>query len=343
MKLEKLLFVFALPLLVSCQPSHPSTSTSSEKESSSISSSEESTSSSSSVSYDDKETSFQVVSPQGAPAAALARYANDDSVVFGGAQDVKAAFTSANSDFIIFDSVNGMKLSKDNYRLVRMVTFGNLYLVSTGNDEDGVPSEDDFIFSYGKDLVPDLAFRAVSELTIDAYGAQVSDTGPVLKSGIYQGTKVDYVVSSYPVIANMMADTTKLTDLSITMNVAEEFGKKYGTDGFPQAGLFIKKSLQDDSSKRVEIEHFLTVFDADVRDLIAGGGHAVSFLNDYGDNTKQASRFGFNSTTLEKSQENNGLAFLAREDNPSLDEYSVFEKPLGITLPEGILSNYYPA
>ena len=77
---------------------------------------------------------------------------------------MKEFAVTKNSDFIVFDSVNGVKLSKANqnaYKLVRMVTFGNLYIVSTGNDEDNTLSNDDYIVSYGENLVPDLAFKAV--------------------------------------------------------------------------------------------------------------------------------------------------------------------------------------
>ena len=73
-------------------------------------------------------------------------------------------FVNKNADFVIFDAVNGVKQSKLNnnsYKLVRMVTFGNLYIVATGNDEDQKISDEDMIVSYGEGLVPDLAFKAV--------------------------------------------------------------------------------------------------------------------------------------------------------------------------------------
>ena len=45
-----------------------------------------------------------------------------------------------------------------------MVTFGNLYLLGTGNDEDQKLSEDDVILGFGENLIPDLAFKAVYQL-----------------------------------------------------------------------------------------------------------------------------------------------------------------------------------
>lgn len=334
MNRKSLLLLVSLPFFVSCSgPSSLSLSSSSTNGSSSTSTSS---------SQVEVATDFSIVCPQGAPAASFTRYASDDSLQLASAPVVQASFTSAEADFIVFDSVNGMKLSGDNYRLVRMVTFGNLYLLSTGNDEDGIPTDDDFVFSYGEGLVPDRAFKASMNLTVDAYGSSVSDTAPVLKSGMYQGERVDYVVSSYPVITQILLDDTKPTDVQVVADIAEEYGKKYGTDGFPQAGLFIKKSLQDDDSRRDEIEHFLSLFDEDVLDLIDGASKAVSNLEAYGDLMTQQARFGFNANVLSKSQEQNGLAFLSANKNPSAEEFLAFSS-LGISLPEGILSTYYPA
>ena len=42
-----------------------------------------------------------------------------------------------------------------------MLTFGNLYVVATGNDDNDHLDESDLIVGYGENLVPDLAFKAV--------------------------------------------------------------------------------------------------------------------------------------------------------------------------------------
>ena len=132
-------------------------------------------SSSSTGPVNSSELRFTIISPQGAPAASLARYGKSGKLTLAQAQQVRAAFTSAESDFIIFDSVNGLKLAGDNYRLARMVTFGNLYVISTGNDDDGVMDDEDNIFSYGEGLVPDMAFKKVyPEIIPDNHGENIS-------------------------------------------------------------------------------------------------------------------------------------------------------------------------
>lgn len=331
--------------LASCTNSGPSSSLSNSVNSSSTTSQHDnSTSTSENISSSPvKDTDFDIICPQGAPAASLVRYADDDSVSFGQPADVQAALKAATKDFVVFDSVNGLKLGGNNYKLVRMVTFGNLYVMSTGNDRDGVMDNDDFIYSYGENLVPDKAFKAVYPgIVPDAYGSAVSDTPQVMLTGLLEGQKVDYVVSSYPPIFSALNNANRKTDLSIYSNVAEEFGKKFGTEGFPQAGLFIKASLEADASKKEAIESFLSQFDSDVEDLIAGGEQCVSLMNQYGDATKQQTRFGFNSNVIKGIQETNGLSFLSADKNPTVEGFGAFQSPLGISVTAENLSSYYP-
>ena len=283
---------------------------------------------------------FSILCPKGAPAAAFSRYADKDFLELAGAQQVKAAFEKAEKDFIVFDSVNGLKLAKDNYLLVRMVTYGNLYVVSTGNDEDGVLDNDDTIYSYGEGLVPDMAFKAVHEgITPDYYGADVSATSVVMASGLYEGKPVDYVISSYPSIFPAMKTNTAL---NIYENVAEAFGKEFDTEGFPQAGLFIRKGLEGDKDKADAISAFLTYFDEDVKDLVEGGTEAVKNLNAYGTVDEQTDRFGFNANVLAGVQKENGLAFLLAEKNPTLEGFDVFKTEFDYPIKEELLSSFYP-
>ena len=319
MKAKRCLSLFLLPLflLSGCQETNSSTS--------------------GNVSGGQK---FSIICPKGAPAAAFARYGKDDFLELASAQQVRSAFTTAEKDFIVFDSVNGLKLSGGNYRLVRMVTFGNLYVVSTGHDEDSILEDEDTIFSYGEGLVPDLAFKAVHEgVTPDHYGSDVSATSAVMTSGLFEGKEIDYVISSYPPIFPAMKVNPSLT---VHENVAVAFGEKYHTDGFPQAGLFIRNTLEEDAQSAEAISAFLEAFDQDVDDLIKGGENAVSTLEAYGSIEEQADRFGFNADVLSAIQKDNGLAFLESEKNPSLEEFGIFQDMFDYPVSEKLLSSFYP-
>ncbi len=176
-------------------------------------------------------------------------------------------------------------------------------------------------------------------ITVDAYVSAVSNTAPVMIAGTYNGENVDYVVSSYPVIYNASKQNNSL---SVYSNVAEEFGNLYGTNGFPQAGLFIRSDLENDSSEASNISDFLATFDSDVNDIISGAENAASLMDSYStDSEVQSTRFGFNNTTLKACQEDNLLSFISAENNPSVDGFAKFES-LGYSVTSDQLSSYYP-
>ena len=175
-------------------------------------------------------------------------------------------------------------------------------------------------------------------ITVDAYVSAVSNTSPIMIAGSFNGEPVDYVVSSYPVIYNASKQNNSL---SIYSNVAEEYGKTYGTEGFPQAGLFIRTDLENDASEAENINDFLAKFDSDVDDIIAGAANAASLMDAYStDDEEQSARFGFSKTTLQACQEDNLLSFISAENNPSLEEFERFSE-LGYSVSSDQLSSYY--
>lgn len=179
---------------------------------------------------------------------------------------------------------------------------------------------------------------AKEAIQIDAYGSAVSDTAAVMIAGKSEGTNVDYVVSSQPVVFAAMAKNKNLT---IKADIAKAFSEKFGTNGFPQAGLFIKKTLSDDTTKKGDIESFLKSYDTDVADLIAGGTATAALMDTFGDATAQKGRFGTHSTVLKAVQKTNGLSFLSKEKNPDVAGFAKFKDPLKIDVQAANLSSYY--
>ena len=172
-------------------------------------------------------------------------------------------------------------------------------------------------------------------INVDKYVADVSATAPIMVSCMYGGDIVDYVVSSYPVI---FASKQQNDKLSVYSDVAKLFGERYHTDGFPQAGLFIRSDLTENAS----IDNFLKAVDTSITDLVNGGTEAVKNIVKYSsDVDTQKSYFGYAAGVIKNVQQTNGMAFIEREKNPSLTEYKKFEEPLGISLAEADLSSYY--
>lgn len=180
---------------------------------------------------------------------------------------------------------------------------------------------------------------ATEKILIDAYVKDVSNTSPILVSGLFEGKKVDYIVSSQPVIQAAMSKNDRL---SIYENIGKSFGRIYQTEGFPQAGLFVKSSLLSDASKKESVLSFLKTFDFDLDDLVTGGKEAVNYLNAYSDKAEeQAERFGYQAKILSALQKENGLAFLSSENQPKFEQLQQFSTSLNIDFKKEDFSSLY--
>lgn len=209
-----------------------------------------------------------------------------------------------------------------------------LLLVSCNTEKPSSSSVDSSTSSNSTSSAP-----VEEKIGITSYVKSVAETAPVLQSGKLAGEDVDYVVTSQPVL---FASQQKNKSLSVYADVAKEFGKKFSTDGFPQAGLFIKKSLDEDATKKASVESFLASFDTDMTDLVNGATKAVTNLTTYSsDVTVQASKFGFNANVLKNVQKTNGLAFLEKSKNPDSTGFAKFKDPLGIHITDTDLASYY--
>lgn len=69
-------------------------------------------------------------------------------------------------------------------------------------------------------------------IVVDRYVSDVASTAPFMVAGIDGDKKVDYVISSHPVIFSAMSNENKKTNISIYASVAEKFSQKYSTEGF---------------------------------------------------------------------------------------------------------------
>lgn len=112
-------------------------------------------------------SNLKISVPYGAPAASVLplTYINDSinkNVDFTTPINIRSSLLSGNKDFVIFDATTGINITSK-YKLVRMVTYGNLYLVSTGNDENKKLDTSDKIFGYGEDLIVGKVTKEVYE------------------------------------------------------------------------------------------------------------------------------------------------------------------------------------
>lgn len=298
---------------------------------------------------------LNIICPMGAPAITLVDYAKSGNVeITNTASNVKSAFATANYDIIIFDAINGLKLIKTQnakYRLARILTNGNLFLVATGNDVDDKLTSDDYIVSFGENLIPDLIFKSVykdKDIKISHYYPSAATAQSGLCSGYHEGNEIDYVILSEPFIHNAISNTScKNKNIKIIANIAQEFSSKNEEKnyrGFPQAGLFILNKLEDDPSKKDTINSFLKTIDSRMLDLANNSASdTIAFLNKkYSlDQTKQL--FGFSGSTLEELQKNKENKLSYNYQNFDIIQFSKdYKNDLKlIDIEEKYLSSYY--
>ena len=128
--------------------------------------------------------------PTGAPAVAMAAFATlegFETVTEPSAIVPRMANKSA--DVVVLPTnvgVTALVAKNVEYKLLGTITFGNLFIASTGNDDDGVMDEDDYIVSFQKGAVPDKIFHYIFGEKYDNalhYVASAQEAAGCLKTG----------------------------------------------------------------------------------------------------------------------------------------------------------------
>ena len=176
-------------------------------------------------------------------------------------------------------------------------------------------------------------------LKISAWGSDVSATKNVLETGLYNGEKYDYVISSFPIIFSSMKNNS---NLKLYENITDRFSVKYNVNGFPQAGLFINAELEKDTSKEDKVKSFISHFDLHLDKLLSKDNSFTDIMNKYSTNlVEQTYFFGFNSSILNNMLDGNKMAFISNKNNPSIEEFGKVSSILDFTFTQEKLSKYY--
>ncbi len=139
------------------------------------------------------------------------------------------------------------------YKLVGTSVWGTLYMMSTEDINTFNDLKGKEIYSFGKNLTPDLVFKYVlRENGIDpdkdisiTYLNAASEVGPAFISG-----KTNLAVLSEPAVTNILS---KKEDAKIIFDFNEEWSKITGIQmGYPQASLIIKADLIENNKEFVE-------------------------------------------------------------------------------------------
>lgn len=206
--------------------------------------------------------------PEGTPALAMLRLVEDNKTIDGTSmnyQVVKPAniaveMSSKKSDIVIMPVNAGANLIRQgaDYKLVSIAVDGSLYMV--GNTESGTAiTMDDIkgkkIACIGQTGVPGLVFRYVMKANnielVDENTTPNENQVSVqyvadgsAAAQLFNGKQVDFMVVGEPAAT---AQTIKLS-LNAEMNLQTEYAKVSGEDNYPQAGLFVRSGLYEDSA-----------------------------------------------------------------------------------------------
>ena len=202
-----------------------------------------------------------VLAPKGAPAVGLLGYIKDNAdqvTTVDGTDALTAAFTEKESEYdVIIAPVNlgSALINKDatDYRLVGILTWGNLYLISNTETEfkDGMT-----LASFGQNAVPEKVLKVITDdkkyTENYVWFNSVADVASALLSGKYSSGLV-----AEPVLSTIMK---KDSSFKIIANVQEEYGKVTGQSDYPQAAIFIKEETY--TSIKADYESFFKAIES---------------------------------------------------------------------------------
>lgn len=191
-----------------------------------------------------------ILAPGGAPALALLPlFENGNSIdIVDGPDNLQAEFTGpSNYDIVIAPTNLGVKLAtmdKTEYRLLDVVTWGNLYLVGTNQDQLSDTSIK--VAAFGEEAVTGLVYKHNYEnlLGITTWYPSVSEAQAALLSG-----EVDVAMIAEPAATATIAKAKENgKEFTIIANLQDD----WGDGGYPQAGLFVKASTYEENKDAID-------------------------------------------------------------------------------------------
>ena len=229
-----------------------------------------------------KNKDYKIMVPTGAPAIAMAGFAMTKSfetttdpstiVPLMASEQVEVAVLPTNV------GVSAITNKNVPFKILCTITFGNFYIASTGNDENGVMDPDDYIVSFQKGAVPDKIFHYVHGDDFDNalhYVASAQDAAKCLKLGknlTDNEAVVDYVLLAEPALTNVLKTTP-------TASLYEDLQSKYKEKSngliIPQASVFVSNSLEQE----VIQEGIYEALEKSVREMLEDTEVMKAFMN----------------------------------------------------------------
>ena len=241
-------------------------------------------------------SALSIVTPTGAPVLAFYDQIANENYSRVAAEAISALWTGdASPDILVVDLTSGIKAIANgaDYKLGAIITFGNFYLASTGNDKDETMDTEDKIVLFGNEnMLPSKIWHYLFGEEYDSsliYEGNAQTAAAALASGkASDGTDVDYVFLAQPA---MFAALKKNENAKLYMDIQEEYKKKSGLDMI-QAALFINNRVDQETA-----DAFLKERETAINAVIENPELASEGLSVYKDEEAVA-QYGFNPAVV---------------------------------------------
>lgn len=241
-------------------------------------------------------STLTIVTPKGAPVLAFYDQIENENYTRVTADAISALWTGDQSpDVIVVDLTSGVKAIENGaaYKLAAIITFGNFYLASTGNDDNDTMDVDDKIVLFGNEnMLPSRLWHYLYGTDYDAsllYEADATAAAAALASGKYSdGTDVDYVFLAQPALFGALK---KNENAKVYADIQEEYKNKSGLDMI-QAAVFVKDSVDEATGNA-----FLENLQASIKAAIENPELVAEGLSVYTDDEATA-QYGFNPAVV---------------------------------------------
>ena len=236
----------------------------------------------SSCTLNDDETKISVIMPTGTPSLALANFAVESKDVevdiVAGSDLLVAAFNQQDKDIIVAPVNLGARFYQLNgaYLLYKTFVWGNLYVASKTNITSLEDLNNKEVVVFGKNSTPDIVFNSLlkyyDNLHVDiTYVNDVSEANTLLASN-----QAEIIISAEPSLSKIK-DNLGL----YVIDLQEEWEKMTSDSSYPQAGIFIKKSLINDNKIKIVLNQMTSSINKTISNPKESSENAVKFHSSF--------------------------------------------------------------
>ena len=290
---------------------------------------------------------LKIITPTGAPSVAFLNYLNYEHYDTNSVpNNIVAEMIKGTYDIVVVDLIGGLtaiEKKQAEYKLASVITFGNFYIYSTGNDDNEFIEETDNIVCFGQGNTPDILFNHLyPNIGVDAYVAGVSDIAPIAMSGIINNQEVDYCIIAEPVLYNVLNNKNAATNQKGIeySDIQQKWKEIHGKDSsILGASIYIKNSTY--TNHKTLVDEYLLNIKKDISTFINDPSKAEEILNNFGSKEEQSQKIGLNSNVIKGVLEDSNsinLNYLSSKEN---DFNNIIEEYLNVVNPSLINKENY--